>query len=71
MWFERSRVSGWGVSSESAVDERQWHWGYAGPHLYCQWGSVWTGPNGSCLFVCVCVVQVNPTFFGPQEENRL
>lgn len=53
MWSEWSRVSRWGVSSESAVDEGQWHRGHAGPHLYCQWGSVWTGRNGLC--VCVYV----------------
>lgn len=47
VWFKWPGVPWWGVPSEPAVDEGQWHWGHAGPHVHCQRGGFWTGV---CLF---------------------
>lgn len=67
LWPEWPGISGWGISPEFAVDERQWYTRYPRSHVYCKWRSFWAGVQDSS-FPWQCILLLDKHLFGQKKK---
>lgn len=66
LWPEWPGISGWGISPEFAVDERQWYTRYPRSHIYCKWRSFRAGLQVSSFLWCFLLLDKH--LFGQKNE---
>lgn len=66
LWPEWPGISGWGVSPEFTVDERQWYTRYPRSHIYCKRRSFWAGVQVTSFPWCILLL--DKCLFGQKNE---